>query len=196
MHSTAEGCRSNEKATGTGFGIARWRRPAEKTGGSRMAAAGIQRVGACCLLNVGVERQVSRQFRHESRAAPLRANAARIDSGERAVECRSVIASEGVAVGLTQVGVDIAQVEREHLVGEPWTDVPGRIVGVIDAGSTDQASQAVEAVAGAEPLIAALAGNIDGNAVRKRREGVLDSAGRVSAICAGVQKRVGEVCIE
>ena len=44
-----------------------------------------------------------------------------------------VIAGEGVAVALVQVGVVVAQVEREHLPGEAEADVPGVVVFVRDA---------------------------------------------------------------
>src|SRR5690349_2123317 len=62
------------------------------------------------------QRGVDRELGDERRAAPVRARATRIDRG-RGHARRGVVAGEGVAVTLVEVGVVVAQVEREHLVG-------------------------------------------------------------------------------
>ena len=42
-----------------------------------------------------------------------------------------VIAGEGVAIALRQVGVGVTKIQREHLVGEADADVPGVVVGYL-----------------------------------------------------------------
>ncbi len=44
-----------------------------------------------------------------------------------------VIAGEGVTVAALQVGAGVAQVKREHLVGEADAGVPGVVVAIVDA---------------------------------------------------------------
>ena len=64
----------------------------------------------------------------------------RIDRGDEGAGVGSIdvaagreVAGEGVAVTLGQVGVGVAEVQREHLVGEADADVPGVVVGIVDA---------------------------------------------------------------
>ena len=58
------------------------------------------------------------------RAAPFRAYTARIGSGDVVAADAAVIAGEGVAIALVQVGVVVTQVEREGLVGEAEAGIP------------------------------------------------------------------------
>jgi len=57
------------------------------------------------LLQAGHRRQVSRELRDASRAAPVGTEATRIDRREAAVESCRVIAGEGIAGAPRQVGV-------------------------------------------------------------------------------------------
>src|SRR5262245_24916172 len=76
--------------------------------------------------------QVDRQLGDEGRAAPIRTQATWVDRRDiRESRCR-VIAREGVAVALVQVGVVVAQVERELLPGKCDANVP---VGVALKGN-------------------------------------------------------------
>src|SRR5271166_3522103 len=68
--------------------------------------------GAAQNLLQGGEIQVGRQFRDEGRAAPVGAQAVRIDRARTArVERRGVVSGEGVTVALGQVGVVVAEVQ-------------------------------------------------------------------------------------
>src|SRR5690349_2204013 len=75
-----------------------------------------RRDGGGRLLQAG-QRCVDRELGDEGRAAPVGRRATRID--RRAEHARGrMVAGEGVAVTLVQVGVVIAEVEREDLVGQ------------------------------------------------------------------------------
>ena len=106
-------------------------------------------------------------------------------------------AGEGVTVALRQVGVGIAQVEGEHLVGEADANIPGVIAGVGDA-IREWPSKAwigegrpVERIGGSEPLPSELAGDIHADAAGAKgraRRGVFAGDRRVVAPGAGVQE--------
>ena len=82
--------------------------------------------------------QVSRELGDEGRAAPVGADAGWIDRvAVPAAVVGGEVAGEGVAIALRQVGVGVAQVEGEHLVGEADADVPGVVVGVVDAATAE-----------------------------------------------------------
>ena len=183
MRSTAGACRSSATANGTACGKPRSRpraRAMRKQTGGNLAAAAREETGEG-LLDVLVQRQVGRELHNEAGAAPARAEASRVDRGERALEAGVLVAGEGVAITLAQVGVDVAEVERQHLVGEAEADVPGGVVLEVDARAADRAGQAVEVIGRAEPLIAELARRIDRDAVGEGRESVLDRARRIGA---------------
>src|SRR6266478_524454 len=69
---------------------------------------------------------------------------------------------KGAAVTLRQVGVGVAQVEREYLVGKTDADVPGVVISIMDAIREHRST--VEAVGGSKPLPPELAGDIHANA--------------------------------
>src|SRR3954454_10301968 len=79
------------------------------------------------LLQVRHRGQVSRELDDAGRAAPSGLEATRVDGGYAGQGCgpRSIVAGEGVALALGQVGVGVAEVEGEDLVGEADADVPG-----------------------------------------------------------------------
>src|SRR5882757_7534435 len=122
------------------------------------------------LLQVGDRGQVSRELDDAGRATPVGFEATRVDRRNAASggnSC-SVVAGEGVAGTLGQVGVGVTQVQREHLVGEAEADIPRVIarlrntLGVV--GATGQLSDAVERIRRAEPLTTKLAGDVHANA--------------------------------
>ena len=84
------------------------------------------------LLQAGHRGQVSRELGNTGRAAPVRAWSAGIDRGAGSAR-RVESTGEGAAVTLRQVGVRVAQIEGENLIGKADTDVPGVIVGILDA---------------------------------------------------------------
>jgi hypothetical protein len=142
------------------------------------------------LLQVGSEVHRSREFRDEGRAAPVGAEARRIlhrDIGRR--ERRVLRAGEHVALRLGQVRVVVAQVEREHLIGDADAGVPVGIAGVLDAELERIARDrgAVEGVAGAKVPVADVGGGIHADAVAEPRgrrgqrdvAGVVDTPGAV-----------------
>src|SRR3954469_216825 len=91
---------------------------------------------------VADDRQVRRELRDESIAAPVRPDAAvdrRLEAGLEG----QLVAGERVAIALAQVGAVVAQIEREHRLGEGDTDVP---VGV--ALVRDTVREKAEAAAG------------------------------------------------
>src|SRR5215510_444673 len=124
----------------------------------RAAAQGSRRpqiVTMTGLLQVGNGGQVELAGHNEDLAAPVGAEPEQIDRGEAAVEPRGVVTGEGVAVTLVQAGVVVAEVQREHALGETEADVPGGVAGIGNAvGERRDAGPAgagaVEAVAGAE----------------------------------------------
>ena len=102
---------------------------AQKKRGGRSLCRPRNRRTEMSLLQVGQRGQVSRQLDDAGRAAPV-ANrrppgliAVRI-VGPVEVGGREV-GGEGVTGALRQVGVGVADVQREHLVGEADADVPG-----------------------------------------------------------------------
>src|SRR5205823_13026954 len=93
------------------------------------------------LLQVGHRGQVSRQLDDAGGAAPVGTEAARIDRGDegRVEVGGGVVAGESVARCLRQAGVGVAHVQREHLVGEADTDVPGVVARLGNTGGEDSA---------------------------------------------------------
>src|SRR5258707_12664852 len=91
------------------------------------------------LLQVSHRGQVSRELHDAGCAAPVgaegRSTVAGIDRGYegRAEIGGAVIAGEGVTIALRKVGVVVAQIQREHLVGEAYTDVPSVVAGLRNA---------------------------------------------------------------
>src|SRR4051794_32273761 len=69
------------------------------------------------LLDVGVDRQVGREPGDEAATAPIGTETTRIDWGDAGRAGRRVVAGEGVAVALAEVGVDVAQIDCENLPG-------------------------------------------------------------------------------
>ena len=68
--------------------------------------------------------------------APVGAKATRILRRDtRWAECRALIAGEHVTLRLGQIGVVVAQVEREGLVGEAEAGIPVPIAGVLKASA-------------------------------------------------------------
>ena len=65
---------------------------------------------------------------------------------------------KAVALPLGEVGVGVAQIEREHFVGEADAHVPGVVARLRNTGSVEGAGTgAVEAIRRSEPLTAELA---------------------------------------
>src|SRR5215831_15128773 len=62
------------------------------------------------LFQTGHGRQVELAGHDEGRAAPARAEPAGIDRGEVAREARGMVACEGVAITLVEVGVVVAEI--------------------------------------------------------------------------------------
>src|SRR5947207_12108794 len=87
------------------------------------------------LLQVSHRGQVSRELHDAGCAAPVGAEPAGIDRGYegRAEIGGAVIAREGVTIALRKVGVVVAQIQREHLVGEAYTDIPSVVAGLRNA---------------------------------------------------------------
>src|SRR5205814_2785288 len=112
------------------------------------------------------------------------------------------IAGEGVAITLRQVGVGVADIEREHLVGKTDTNVPGVVVGVINAirerprKAGIGKGRSVERIGGSKPLPAELAGDVHADAAAAEHgagRGVLAGDRSVVAPSARVQEARGIV---
>src|ERR1700675_933256 len=127
------------------------------------------------LLQVGHRRQVSRELDDAGGAAPVRPERRRaVARVDRRYESRAgiggaVIAGEGVAGGLGEVGVGVAQIQREHLVGEAYADIPGVVARLLDAERERSAKRrcdgrAIERIRGSEPLTAELTGDVHADA--------------------------------
>src|SRR5436305_14688964 len=81
------------------------------------------------LLQVAHRRQIKGQLGDTRRAAPVGSDASRVDRSNIRRAGAVEGTGEGVAVTLVQVGVGVAQIEGEHLVGEADADIPGVVVG-------------------------------------------------------------------
>src|SRR5712675_2385970 len=115
------------------------------------------------LLQVGHRGQVGRELDDASRAAPVRTCPQRIVPGNGGGSDLSIESTrEDAAITLRQVGVGVAQVQREHLVGKANADVPGVVISIMDAIREHRGT--VEAVCGSKPLPPELAGDIHANA--------------------------------
>ena len=87
------------------------------------------------LLEVGHRRQVSRQLDDTRRAAPVRAESAGVDRCYETSPGSGVITGEGVAIAFRKIGVGVAQIQGEDLVGE--ADLPNAVAlnnAVISSG--------------------------------------------------------------
>src|SRR3979490_3465474 len=142
------------------------------------------------LLQVGHRGQVSRELDDASRAAPVRTCPQRIVPGNGGGSDLSIESTrEDAAITLRQVGVGVAQVQREHLVGKADADVPGIVISVMDAVREHRG--AVEAVGGSKPLPPELTGHIHANAAGaedRARGGVFAGDRGVVTPGAGVQE--------
>src|SRR5437764_14086461 len=93
-----------------------------------------------------------------------------------------MVAGEGVAVGLVQIGVNVAQIKGEHLPGPTNADVPGGVVRERDPvriereAAADSRRATIETTGGAEAPMADFAGDVGLHAVRKGGEGVFRGA--------------------
>src|SRR5262249_3613892 len=68
------------------------------------------------------------QLGDEGCIAPIGGQPSRVQVGDAPwVKCRGVIADKHVALGLRQIRIVVAQVERKRLVGEAYADVPGPV---------------------------------------------------------------------
>src|SRR5262245_55627317 len=166
-------------------------RPAQKaSGGGSSGAAARRSLTETGLFQVRHRRQVELAGHHEGGAAPVGAEAARIDRAEAARELGGVIAGERVAVGLAQVGLVVAEVEGEHALGDADAQVPlsvalvGNAVRERQGASGNADLRAVEGVAGAEPPVTDLAGDVNTPAGRQggARRGELASDRRVGTV--------------
>ena len=104
----------------------------EKRAAARREPPPVDRVDVD-LFQVGHRRQVELAGDDEGRAAPARAEPTRVDRGDAVREPRVLVAGEGVAVALVQVGIVVAEVEREHALGDADADVPGGVALVGNA---------------------------------------------------------------
>src|SRR5437016_4985409 len=78
--------------------------------------------------------QVGRELDDAGRAAPVGTCSKRIVPGNGGgSNCRIESTREDTAITLRQVGVGVAQVQREHLVGKADADVPGVVISIMDA---------------------------------------------------------------
>src|SRR5690242_12328965 len=68
-----------------------------------------------------------RELTDEGRAAPARARKARLVDWRERDTSVGMITGKSVAIGLAQVGIVVAQIERERLVGERYAGVPGPV---------------------------------------------------------------------
>src|SRR5271166_3459633 len=111
------------------------------------------------LFEVCVGGQVERELGDEGRSAPVRSKAAWIDGRDVADAYGSgVVGCENVAAALRKVGVGVAEVEREDLIGEGQPDVPGIVFRQLNTVSLSwEHGIAVERVGSPEPVVAELA---------------------------------------
>src|SRR5947207_11880137 len=85
------------------------------------------------LLQVGHRRQVGRELGDAGCAAPVRTCPQRIVPGNGGGSNGRIESTrEYAAITLRQVGVRVAQVQREHLVGKADADVPGVVIGIVN----------------------------------------------------------------
>ena len=92
--------------------------------------------------------QINRKLGDEGCAAPVGAKSAGIDRGEGAVEPGVLGARERVAVAFIEIGVKVAQIERELLPRKPEADVPIGIALIRNAAR--EADYRIEAIRGFE----------------------------------------------
>src|SRR5262249_29830819 len=110
--------------------------------------------------------EVNRELGDEGRAAPLGTYAGGVDRRERAVEPGGVIAREGVAIALVQVGVVVAQVERELLPREGNAKIPRGIAFVRNA-IRERRRKSVKRISRSQEPMADIGGDEPANAIRK-----------------------------
>src|SRR3974390_1515597 len=130
----------------------------EISAGSRPGAARVPRSSARtkALLQVAHCSQVGREPGDTGGAAPVRACPAGIDRRNKGRSGSIESAGESVAIALRQVGVGVAKIERERLVSEANTNIPGIVAGVGNAAAeiAQRAVDAVERIRRAKPLSA------------------------------------------
>src|SRR4030088_1350700 len=85
------------------------------------------------LLQVSQRGQVDLAGGDEGGAAPVGANPTRIDRGDVAQRRRGVVAGKGIAVALAEVGIVVAEIKREHALGDADTEVPSGVARVGNA---------------------------------------------------------------
>src|SRR5215471_15740226 len=130
------------------------------------------------LLEVGDRGEVELARHDEACAAPDRAKAAGIDGGDIPELARGVVAGEGVAVTLVQIGVVIPEVEREYALSDAEADVPSGVARIGNAvrergaaserATSESDLSAVEIVARSQPPISGLRGEVETKPIRQR----------------------------
>src|SRR5256714_328379 len=148
------------------------------------------------LLEVGHRRQVSRQLDDTRRAAPVGAESAGVDRRYEASPGGGVITGEGIAIAFREIGVRVAQIQGEDLVGEAYTDIPRVIAGFRNtiwerSAKSGAHSGPIKRIGCSEPLTAELAGDIHAKAAgaeRRAGRGPLARDRRVVAPGAEVQE--------
>ncbi len=90
-----------------------------------------------------------------------------------------MVAGEHVAVRPRQVGVVVAEVEREHLVGQAQADVPRGVIGEIGEG--------IEEIRRPQPVMGEFAGHVPVQAAGKGGAGILGIAVQIPAGRTAVQ---------
>src|SRR5437588_5255993 len=134
-----------------------------KAQGRQIALPPLSPTSGKSLLQIGHRRQVSRQLDDTRRATPVRTVPERIVPGNCGGSDLSIESTrEDAAITLRQVGVGVAQVQCEHLVGKADADVPGIVISIMDAIRERRGT--VETVGGSKPLPPKLAGYVHANA--------------------------------
>src|SRR5215831_14510567 len=138
--------------------------------GGRSLCRPLPRLSKETLLQVRDGRQVKRELGDAGGTAPVGAETAGVDRREAAAEPSGVVAGEGVAITLREIGVVVAQIKREHLVGEAKTYVPSVVARLRNTKRKRSATKracnrgAVKGVRGAEPLATEFTGDIHADA--------------------------------
>src|SRR5689334_7088226 len=151
---------------------------------------------ARALLEVGHGRQVGRELNDTRRAAPVRTKSAGVDRSYEASPGGGVITGKGIAIAFREIGVGVAQIQGEDLVGEAYTDIPRVVARFRDASRERSAkggghSGPIKCIGCSEPLTAELARDIHSEAAgaeRRARRGPLARDRCVIAPGAEVQE--------
>src|SRR5262245_4780694 len=106
-----------------------------------------------------VQRQVESELRDDGRAAPVGVQTGGIVGRDRArVEGGGLRACPNIALGLRQVGVPIANVERKYLPSETDAHIPCRVVYIFETSRKRRRS--VESIAVADELLTHLSRHV------------------------------------